>query len=206
MPGLEVMRRCRVDAKSPAARFTEVFTNRGPAALNLNAQIFLNSGNGGWQATVSDSGQLNPAVLGKQETGVVLFGPAQNGQVSVALYLAGPSGAARPAMQPMGNGRPGFSYSFTLPPQKTATIIYGAAQCRVNAQPDAKAVAALLKPFRGLVVAPRPAGAISAARSSTSAASAATYPGRKSGWANCWPCWSRTPARPISWPSAAARG
>ncbi len=61
----------------------------------------------------------------------------------------GPNGAVRPALQPLGNGRPGFSYSLTLPPQKTATIIYGAAQCRINDQPDAKAVAALLKPFTG---------------------------------------------------------
>ncbi len=148
-PGLEVVRRCRVDDKSHGARFTEVFTNKSPAALNINARIFLNSNTGGWQATVSDSGQLNPAVLGKNETGVLLFGPAQNGQISLALYLAGPSGAIRPSMQPTGNGRHGFSYSFLLPPQKSAAIVYGAAQCRVNDQPDAKAVAALLKPFTG---------------------------------------------------------
>ncbi len=147
MPGLEVMRRCRVDGKSPGARFTEVFTNNNAVSVTLDVRIIVNSGNGGWQSTVSDSGQTNPAALGKQETGVVMCGMAQNGALSVALYLAGRSGTVRPALQPM--GQPGFSYSLTVPPHRTAALVYGAAQCRINDPPDAKAVAALLKPFTG---------------------------------------------------------
>ena len=81
-------------------------------------RVFLQSGNGGWQAVVSDTGQVNSGALGKQETGVVLFGPSQNGTVSVALCLAAGSAALRPSLQPPMNGQPGFNFSFTVPAQQ----------------------------------------------------------------------------------------
>ena len=150
MPGLQVTRRCRVEGKSTGARFVDIFTNVGATPLQFNAQIFLNCGNGAWQAAVSDSGKINPTGLDKKETGIVLFNPSQNGCVSVALRLAGPAAVVRPAVQPMNNGQPTFfSYTLNVPPRKSAAILYGAAQCRLAEQPDANGVAAQLKPFGG---------------------------------------------------------
>jgi hypothetical protein len=146
MPGLQITRRCHVDGKSTGARFTEVFTNSGTAPLQFSIQLMLQCGNGMWQNAVSDSGRINPAALDKNETGVLLYAPAQNGWTSVALGLAGPGGAVRPAIQ-MNGGQVIISYTLTVPPRKTAAIVYGAAQCSINDQPDAKAVAAQLKPF-----------------------------------------------------------
>ena len=150
LPGLQVTRRCRVEGKSTGARFVDVFTNVGAMPLQFNAQVFLNCGNGAWQAAVSDSGKINPTGLDKKETGIVLFNPSQNGCVSVALRLAGPTAAVRPAIQPVNNGQPIlFSYLLNVPPRKSVAILYGAAQCRLTSQPDANGVAAQLKPFSG---------------------------------------------------------
>jgi hypothetical protein len=150
LPGLQVTRRCRVDAKSAGARFVDVFTNVGTTPLQFNVSIFLNCGNGQWQAAISDSGKVNPAALEKKETGVLLFNPSQNGCVSVALCLAGQNSKLRPTIQPINNGQPVlFSYALNVPPRKTAAILYGAAQCRLEEQPDAKGVASQLKPFAG---------------------------------------------------------
>ena len=207
VPGLEITRRCRVDAKSTGARFTEVFTNRGATPLNLSVDIFINpGGNGDWQTMLGESGQANPAALGKQETGVVLYGPVQNGTVSLVLYLAGPKGAVRPTIHPFGNGQPGFAYSLSLPPQKTAAIVYGAAQCRLNDQPDAKAVAALLKPFSSASWVKDLPGNIRRSVVNLGGFSGDISLGGSRAGQGCWPCWRRTPARPISWPLAAARG
>jgi hypothetical protein len=150
LPGLQVTRRCRVEAKSAGARFVDVFTNLGTTPLQFNVSIFLNCGNGQWQAAISDSGKTNPATLDKKETGVLLYNPSQNGCVSVALCLAGQNSKVRPTIQPTNNGQPiMFSYAVNVPPRKTAAILYGAAQCRVEEQPDAKGVASQLKPFSG---------------------------------------------------------
>src|SRR5262249_18526427 len=67
LPGLQVTRRCRVEGKSTGARFVDVFTNVGATPLQFNAQIFLNCGNGAWQAAVSDSGKASPTGLDKKE-------------------------------------------------------------------------------------------------------------------------------------------
>ena len=150
LPGLQVTRRCRVEGKSTGARFVDVFTNVGTTPLQFNVSVFLNCGNGAWQSAISDAGKVNPAGLDKKETGMVLFNPSQNGCISVALRLAGPTGKVRPAIQPINNGQPIlFSYSLNVPPRKTAAILYGAAQCRLAEQPDANGVAAQLKPFSG---------------------------------------------------------
>ncbi len=137
-------------ANRPGRDSFDVFTNVGATPLQFNAQIFLNCGNGAWQAAISDSGKVNPAGLDKKETGIVLFNPSQNGCVSVALRLAGPAATVRPAIQPVNNGQPIlFSYLLNVPPRKSAAILYGAAQCRLTEQPDANGVAAKLKPFSG---------------------------------------------------------
>jgi hypothetical protein len=150
LPGLQVTRRCRVEGKSTGARFVEVFTNVGTTPLQFNVSVFLNCGNGAWQAAISDAGKVNPAGLDKKETGLVLFNPSQNGCVSVALRLAGPTAKVRPAIQPINNGQPIlFSYALNVPPRKSAAILYGAAQCRLTEQPDANGVASQLKPFSG---------------------------------------------------------
>jgi hypothetical protein len=150
LPGLQVTRRCRVEGKSTGARFVEIFTNVGAAPLRFNASVYLTCGNGMWQSAITDSGKVNPTALDKKETGMVLFNPSQNGCISVALCLAGPSAKVRPAIQPVNNGQPIlFSYSINLPPRKMAAIVYGAAQCRLEEQPDAKRVASQLKPFSG---------------------------------------------------------
>jgi hypothetical protein len=150
LPGLQVTRRCRVEGKSAGARFVDVFTNVGTNPLQFNAQVFINCGNGAWQAAISDAGRVNPAGLDKKETGLVLFNPSQNGCVSVALCLAGASAKVQPAIQPVNNGQPIlFSYSLNVPPRKSVAILYGAAQCRLEERPDAKGVASQLKPFSG---------------------------------------------------------
>ena len=124
-------------------RFTEVFTNNSAGPLNLNVGIFINpGGNGDWQAMLSESGQVNPAALGTQETGILLWVPVQNGTISLALYLAGQKGTVRPTIQQFGNNRQAnFTYSFALAPRQTAALIYGAIQTRLGSQPDAQAVA-----------------------------------------------------------------
>ena len=124
-PGLEVTRRMHVDPKSPRP-LCRGLQQQHREPMTVQMRIVLNSGNGGWPVAVSDTGQVNSAALGKQETGVVYFGPSQNGTLSVALCLAGHNSAVRPTLQAPMTGQPGFTYSFAVPPRKTASIIYGA--------------------------------------------------------------------------------
>ena len=128
-------------------RYVNVFRNLGAAPLNVNVMIHSNLGSNQYQSLMTDAGNASPAVLGKGETGLVVYGQPGNGQLSVALYLAAAKGRVKPSIATQNQMQFTLSYHLALPAGKVAAIAYGAAQCRLAAPPDAKGVAALLKPF-----------------------------------------------------------
>ena len=144
VPGqnVDIVRQIKVDARTPGIRYVEVFRNPSPAPLSVVVAIIVSMN--GFQAVASDGGVNAPASLGKRETGLVIIG----NQGSVAVYLASRDSRLKPSIQVQQNqSNVLVSYSLTIPAGKAAAIAYGALQCRLTALPDAKAAAALLKPF-----------------------------------------------------------
>jgi hypothetical protein len=144
---LDVTRRTKVDPKGTGIRFVDVFHNTGAAPLTVGITIHSNLGSGQYQSLMTDAGSTTAAALGKKETGMVLFGQPNSGQLSVALFLAGATSKIKPTFSSQNQMQFILSYNLSIPAGKTAAIAYGAAQCRLAAPPDAKAVATLLKPF-----------------------------------------------------------
>ncbi len=144
---LTVTRRVRVDLKAAAVRYVDMFHNATPAPITANVTLRSSMGRGPGLALVTDSGKPAGAMLGEKDTGIIFVGHPSRQQLSVVFHLGGTRSKVRPAIQNQSNHQITFSYTLTVAPGKTASLLHGMAQRRLASIPSAKAAAALMKPF-----------------------------------------------------------
>lgn len=144
---LMVTRRVKVDLKAAAVRYVDVVQNPTPTPVTASLTFSTRFGSSQAQALVTDTGVAAAGLLGKKDTGIVAFVPQNNTQMSVVFHLAGARSKIKPVMQSDQNVRFAFTYSVVVPAGKSVALLHGIAQRRLVAPPDAKAAAALLKPF-----------------------------------------------------------
>ncbi len=149
MAGLEVTRRIKVDLKAAAVRYVETFRNPTSAPITARITLKTSLGRSQGQALITDSGMPAGATLGKKDSGVILFGQPNSGQLSVLFHLAGSRSKVKPSIQNQSNAQISFNYTLSVAAGKTVSILHGIAQRRLASIPNAKDAAGLLKPFAG---------------------------------------------------------
>jgi hypothetical protein len=146
-PGVTVTRRIKVDVKAGAARYVDIFTNPGGAPLSLTVGLYTNL-NSNCQAAVTDTGKQAGGGLGKKDCGILAVQTPGNNMPSVVFYLAGARSKTKPTVTISHNRSFQFTFNLTVPAGKSVSILTGIAQRRVASTPDARALAAVFKPFR----------------------------------------------------------
>ena len=146
--GLVVTRRVRADPKKPYIRYCEMFTNTGGAAVTAQVQLQVRMGRGQFQSMVSNRGKPVTNVLRKGDSGMLVWSQPQNQQQAVVFYLAGAKTNVLPTIQNQSNYYLYFRWNITVPPGKTSTLAYFAAQKTIPSIPTGKALEAIFKPFK----------------------------------------------------------
>jgi len=147
VPGLEVTRRIRLDAKAGAVRYVDSFKNTGASAVNVSVTLRTQMGSQ-CQAVVSDLGTPNPTSLGKKGCGIFVIQRPQYNRPSLLLYLASARSKLKPTISNQNNYTFQSMYNLTVPPRKSVSVLHGIAQRRTNTTPDPKTLAGLFKPFK----------------------------------------------------------
>lgn len=144
--GLEASRRISVDLKHGILQYIDTFRNTtaAPASTTIMVPVRLGS-----QAVsvITDRGNPASGQLSDKDTGVLIMNQAH--LPSPVFYLNGPKSKVRASFSAIHNNfQFNINYSLTIPPGKESSILIGVAQRNVAGTPDAKALAALFKPFK----------------------------------------------------------
>ena len=146
-------REVKLGPKAGTVRFLDTLTNRQaqPQTVAVRVMVQTRSSNA---AIVTSGGQT---FQGRPYQGVIP--PKQVGFVAQTrstsymtpiVFLCGPKSQVRPNITNGSSSNQSFqvNYSVTIPPGKSATLLYGFAQHQhLNAPPQAKAVEEMFKPF-----------------------------------------------------------
>lgn len=145
--GLQVTRTVRVDAKSATIRYVDAVKNPGPTPLAVSLRLTTSLNNNPAQTVVTNGGSPGASVLGPKDSGLVVFSNPGSRQLSVLFFLAGTQSKLKPQIRNESNYRFYFTYSVSIPPGKSTSIIHGAAQRRLASMPAGKQLDELFKPF-----------------------------------------------------------
>lgn len=143
----QVTRRIKVDPTACAARYVEMIHNPGPAPLTATVALSTQLARGPCQALVTDTGAPAGTTLGEKDTGLIVFGQPSSGQLSILFHLAGARSKIKPTIKNNSNYQFTMTYSVSVGPGQTVSILHGIAQRRLAAIPTGKAAAELFKPF-----------------------------------------------------------
>jgi hypothetical protein len=144
---LYVTRRVKVDMKAAAVRYVETFRNNTAATITAQVKLQTGLGRTQGQALITDRGAPAGPMLGKKDSGLILFGQPAQQQLSVLFYLGGARAKVKPTIQNQSNSQIMVNYTITVEAGKEVSIIHGLAQRRLASIPNAKQAKALFKPF-----------------------------------------------------------
>ncbi len=141
---LHVTRRVKVDTKTAGVRYVELIQNTSSAPVTVQLVVYTQM-NSQFQAWMSDTGTASPTVLGKKDSGIVIF--QQQNRPTVVMVLAAPGAKQKPTLQIQNNYQIRVTYTLTVAPGKTAGVTHSIAQRHLVVTSDAKALRKLTKPF-----------------------------------------------------------
>lgn len=127
MSGVRVTRRVLVDVKRAAARYVEVFENAGSNPVKLSVGIRSMLG-GTCRQVITDGGKPFSGSLGKKDVGVLSV--SSSSRPCVLFLVTGLRSKTKPQLKLVGNRTLTFTYSITVKPRKTASIVHLVAQRR----------------------------------------------------------------------------
>lgn len=145
---MKVTRHIKVDVAQAMVRYVDSVTNPSNKTQTVAFLLYSNMG-GGPNPWVTDQGTPVTGALGKKESALIAFEGPSNGRPSVVFFLCGARSKVKPTIAAAnGNDDMRVTYSLTIRPGKTVSILHTAAQRNFQAVPDPKTMAAFLKPIR----------------------------------------------------------
>ncbi len=143
MVGLQITRRIRLLEKDGIMRYVDLFHNPGSAAVNTQVE-YRNNFSNPVKTSMTDRGAANPAVLGRNETSLLIFSK-QQGQKSVLFTLCGAQSKLKPAFTRRQQYEVTFSYPLSVPPGQTVALSYAVQQINAPSETDKPALDKLFK-------------------------------------------------------------
>ncbi len=126
MQGLQVTRRIYIDAPRGGARYIEVLHNPTDKPIQTQAAIYSMLGSNAQATATTGDQQFNGGQLPTGEVGVMSVG--NGNRPSVLWLLADRRETDRPTIAINGNREYTFTWTITVPPQKTLSLVHFVAQ------------------------------------------------------------------------------
>ncbi len=149
LSGIDVTRRVKVDARNAVCRWVDSFTNSTPSAQSITVAYHTGFNNRA-QVVVSDRGRVNATSLEKNEGGLLVVSPPNQGRPGAFFALATANSKVKPTIQIQNNSRFIFTYTLRIDPGKTLSLCtYVGQRWTHNPPTTEKETAAIFRPVYG---------------------------------------------------------
>jgi hypothetical protein len=146
--GVQITRRVKLDLQNGIARLLDTFQNDSNASVNLTVNLMTSmwsSISAGITETGKTFSNTTQSMLDQQDSGFMVTSPS-SGMSAISFYLVDRQAKVRPAIQSSGNSI-NFTYTLTVPPKKSLSLLYGIGQRQSSSLPNADTVSGVFKLF-----------------------------------------------------------
>jgi hypothetical protein len=146
--GVQITRRVKLDLQNGIARLLDTFQNDGNAPANLSVNLMTSmwsSISAGITETGKTFSNTTQVMLDQQDSGFMVTS-SSSGMSAILFYLVDRQAKVRPAIQSSGNSI-NITYTLTVPPKKSVSLLYGIGQRQSSGFPSADTAGGVFKLF-----------------------------------------------------------
>jgi hypothetical protein len=144
--GLQMMRRIRFIEENGSLRFLEVFFNGSADPVTLSIEL-ATSFSGNYKTTVTDRANVDPIMLGEDETGLLVTPGTAQSNLCFLYILCGPDAPVKPTISTQSRYGLSFQYQITLNPGETKSLAHVVSQTVLPPQLDRKTLTQLFNTY-----------------------------------------------------------
>lgn len=125
---------------------SQIYASRGPATSRIASRMPPQPLPGFPTPPTAASGSTNVPVLEEKECGLVVTRTSTSYPAAL-IYMAAPGSKVKPLLR-RSSYRFYYTYTVTVPPKKTVSVLHGLAQRKISGTPDPKSLAKMFRPFQ----------------------------------------------------------